>query len=90
MLLEALKALSPVPQAAARADDLRVIVGRTDHSWDKATHVDKSPNTCDKSAQRQPFWAVHTGVTRGESQRCRRNYALDSCTLLLAYARRAA
>ena len=47
MLLEALKALSPVPHAAARADDLRVIVGRTDHSWDKATHVDKSPNTCD-------------------------------------------
>ena len=40
MLLEALKALSPVPQAAARADDLRVIVGRTDHSWDKAGHVD--------------------------------------------------
>ena len=50
MLLEALKALSPVPHAAAGADDLRVIVGRTDHSWDKAGHVDKSPITWDSNS----------------------------------------
>ena len=50
MLLEALRALSPVAHAAAPADDLRVIVGRTDHSWDKAGHVDKSGNYCDTVA----------------------------------------
>ena len=58
MLLEALRALSPVPRAAAPADDLRVIVGRTDHSRDKAGHVDKSGNPWDTITARGEFGPI--------------------------------